>query len=218
MEFLYNFTALRYSNRISDGRWMMAVTISCNFMRAAILELNTLCCGDFNWKFSAFVEIFGNVFPKEKFRRKVNDFTAFVRKKSFCKNEKRKEFIKKYGREKWSSLTTDEQAKHEPTCLHCAAEPDLFTDPTRCRSKRNKQNSKRTPKKTTPTLKKPSSRYAIQGMNREVNAKSKEWEEKYDTSFVEVLRKNRKLNVTPRKSKIVKAKENIFLQKKVSFI
>lgn len=184
-------------------------------MRASILELNKLCCGDFDRKYTKFCEQFGYIFKKEKFRRKVSDFTAFVKNKSYCKADKRKIYITKYGMDAWGSLSADERDKHQATCHHCVAEPKLFADPT---SKRNKQNPKKTPVKSTPLLKKSSSRRAIQRMNREVNETSKRWEENYDSSFVEVLRKNRTLNVTPRKSKLAKMREKRYLQKKVYII
>ena len=187
-------------------------------MRAAILELNTLCKGNFDKKFEAFNTLFGDEFEKEKFRRKIRDFTAFVKKKSFCKGEKRKLYINKFGIEAWNSLTT-ETSIHQPKCMSCISQPDLFMDPTKKRSKRNKHNSnpRKTPDKATPELKK-SSRRAIKQMNNVINQNGQAWENTYDTPFVDVLRKNRELNLTPRKGKLVKSRENMYLQKKVYFI
>ena len=182
-------------------------------MRACVLELNVLCHGKSEKKFEQFREMFGEVFDKNTFKRKSDDLTAFVKKMSFCKGEKRTKYLKTFGIESWSSLPSKEE--HTLKCKVCVPVPHLFKEPTKKRSKKNKHNIK-TPLKVTPDMKKKTSRRDIQRMNMDINNNGELWEKDFDTPFVEVLRKNRKLNLTPRKSRKAKARERDFVQKRVS--
>ena len=80
------------------------------------------------------------VFDKNTFKRKSDDLTAFVKKMSFCKGEKRTKYLKTFGIESWSSLPSKEE--HTLKCKVCVPVPHLFKEPTKKRSKKNKHNIK----------------------------------------------------------------------------
>ena len=179
-------------------------------MRACILDINVYLSKDFNSKFRLFDELFPNIFTKEIFRCKLKDFTGFVKRKAACIGDKRKLYIEKYGREQWASLDAEDKKKHSKNCTICKPERNLFTEPKGFRTKKNK---KQTPVKCTPNK---TSRRDVVKMNEVDTETGRNWD-RYNNSlkFVDVLRKNKTLNLTPRKSKSTKKKEKRHVQKKV---
>ena len=193
----------------------MAMSITCNYMRAVLLEVNVVLSGDFNSKYGLFCDLFPGTLEKEKFRRKLVDFTAYVRKKAACIGEKRERYIEKYGQDSWSLLSDEDKQLHTPICSCCEPDINLFIEPKGFRTKYRRTNKQNTPAtECTPPLKK-SNRRVVTEMNAAVSEAAQKWDMEYDCTFVDVLRKNKQLNLTPRKTKVEKQKEKRCLHRKV---
>ena len=125
------------------------MSVSCHFMRGAMLELNGLFSRDFAGKFENFSNYFPEQLTKETFRRRLEDLTKFVKTKSACVGDSRKLYVKKYGIEAWNNLSSEEKREHSLKCKFCL--PDtLFREPTGFRTKKNTNKKLITPVKKTP--------------------------------------------------------------------
>ena len=190
----------------------MALSVSCHFKRAVMLELNGVFSRDFDGKFEHYCKNFPGELTKKTFRWKLEELMKFVKAKSACVGDIRKLYTKKYGIEAWHSLLAEEKGKHSLKCTLCQPEP-LFREPKGFRSKKN--NKKKTPVKRTP-LKRVHEQMKI--FSDQVVSCGKDWEDATGVSYVEAIRKNRTLNLTPRKSKSAKERNKRMIQKKVTIL
>ena len=191
----------------------MAKVVTCHYVRALFLEINVEFSGNFEQKFEKFTETFPNALEKEPFRRKLKDLTAYVKAKAACVGESRKSYLKLFGHDAWSSLSKSEQDLHSVTCDNCTTSV-FFKEPL---GHRNKYKRKRPPtEECTPPKK--ATRAEVLDINNKLTEVGRRWEKKYDGTFVDFIRKNKVLNMTPRKTKVQKQRKKRKFLRKVSLI